>query len=119
MTNAVRRSLLFNQQSLVLNAALCLAFFRHEPLLVIATPCCSRLLSVITGVSLLLGLARCGLPFRVVGCCSDLIRYILKHLLYFCSIKSKFFIVGGFFSLTLNGTARNSAEKLRQMLSCC
>ena len=32
---------------------------------------------------LLFGLARCGLPFSVVECCSDLIRYVVNHLLYF------------------------------------
>ena len=45
---------------------------------------------------MLFGLARCGLPFNVVECCSVLIRYVVNHLLYFVSVKLKFFIVGRF-----------------------
>ena len=71
---------------------------------------------------MLFGLARCGLPFSVVECCSDLIRYVVKHILFFC-IKLKFFIVGGFAQsskfVTHAESARNCAEKLCQMLSVC
>ena len=72
---------------------------------------------------MLFGLARCGLPFSVDECCSDLNRYVVNHLLYFVSVKLKFFIVGGFAQsskfVTHAGSARNGAEKVRQMLSCC
>ena len=69
------------------------------------------LLSVIAGVFLLSCLARCGLRFSAVECCSDLIRYVVNHLLYLFSAKLKFFIVGGFAQsskfVTHAGSARN------------
>ena len=63
---------------------------------------------------MLFGLARCGLPFSVDECCSDLNRYVVNHLLYFVSVfahSSKF--------VTHAGSARNGAEKVCQMLSFC
>ena len=80
-------------------------------------------LSVIIGVFVLFGLARCGLPFSVVDCCSDLNRYVVNHLLIFVSVKFKFFLVGGFAQsskfVTHAGAARNGSEKVCQMRCFC
>ena len=68
---------------------------------------------------MLFGLARCGLPFSVDECCSDLNRYVVNHLLYFDSVKLKFFIVGGFAQsskfVTHARSAPNGAEKVCQL----
>ena len=69
-------------------------------------------LSVIIGVFVLFGLARCGLPVSVDECCSDLNRCVVNHLLYLVSVfalSSKF--------VTHAGSARNGAEKVCQMHS--
>ena len=72
---------------------------------------------------MLFGRARCGLPFSVDECCSDLNRYVINHLLHFVSVKLKLFIVGGFAQsskfVTHAGSARNGAEKVCQMLGFC